>query len=133
MSYIERDIQRLTAVLANRRLIEQSGTQEHEMYIDFEDLNFTLYTGEGVCGLLSKDSKVVLGITPPSVFPVYTGDGSNADVQYFEHYDEGLNMYDTSAYGQARWEFLEQVLNDLVVHGANSVQNLLNGGVNDEL
>ena len=122
MSYIERDIQRLTAVLANRRLIEQSGTQEHEMYIEFEDLDFTLYTGEGVCGLLSEDSKVVLYTALPIVFHVYTGDISNAYAQYYEHHDEGLNMYDTSAYGQARWEYLEQVLNELVLYGENSVQ-----------
>lgn len=112
---VHRDVQRIRAVIENRKFIEQSGTQEHEMYIDFDALNFTLYTGEGICGFLSDESKVILGIES-NAFPVYLGGGSDADEQYLAYHDEGLNMYDTGEYGQARWSYLEHVLKVLTLY-----------------
>ena len=104
-----KDIARIESVLAQRNAIEQLGTEEHEMYFTLHD--FTLYVGEGSCGFLSLKAQSVLceGIA----FPVpadLTGRPDTQGACYFEYYKEGLNMYDTSEYGQARWKYLESAL-----------------------
>ncbi len=109
LSDVDEALELLDLLIANRELVERSGTQEHEMYIPLSD-NLELYTGEGLCGLLPSAVNEYLERLNGTQYPVVVPNSNTTGARWYTMwYAEGLNMYDLSAYGQARWEYVLRV------------------------